>query len=255
MREEEKNRSSQVNKFFKKRWVFPAIYLVSAALLISLIVYFQTNGMNTAKGPDKAKPNDNVTGKTEEPVIEVNTSFEHIAMPVQNKDEVEVVTEFYDAAASEEKQEAALIVDGNSYRPSMGVDISHKDGEEFKVVSALSGKVSAVRQDALLGNVIEIEHEKGLMTVYQSVKDIQVKAGDSVKQGEVLATSSTSQFNKEVNNHVHFEIRKDSKAVNPMTYFGEPASAIESADENAEVSDEDESKATSEEDNSDQLDQ
>ncbi|MEK3888496.1 M23 family metallopeptidase [Bacillus sp. FSL K6-3431] len=231
MREEEKNQSSQVRKFFKKRWVFPAVYLVSAALLISMIVWYQTSGMDKAKGPEVADPGQSLVGEnTEEPSIEVNQSFENFAMPVQNEDDVKVITEFFDATASEEKQESALIVDGNTYRPSLGLDIAQSEGKEFKVVSALSGKVAAVRQDSLLGNVIEIEHEKGIMTVYQAVKDIKVKAGDKVKQGDVLATSSTSQLNKAAENHVHFEIRKESKAVNPLTFFGQPVTALENTD-------------------------
>ncbi|MFK4998772.1 peptidoglycan DD-metalloendopeptidase family protein [Bacillus sp. N9] len=134
-----------------------------------------------------------------------------------------------------EEQEQALIVNGNQYRPSMGLDIADKDGKEFKVVAALSGKVATVRQDALLGNVIEIEHEKGIMTVYQSVKDMKVKVGDTVKQGDELATSSTSQFNQAVENHVHFEIRKDHVAVNPLAYFGQPIATLIEADEKAEA--------------------
>ncbi|MEC2323213.1 M23 family metallopeptidase [Lederbergia lenta] len=257
MREEEKNQSSQVKKFFKKRWVFPAVYLVSAALLISMIVWYQTGGLNIAKGPEVADPGKELIGnKNDEPSIEVNQSFENFAMPVQNQDEVEVVTQFFDSAASAEDQEKALIVDGDMYRPNMGLDIAHKEGKEFKVVSALSGKVAAVRQDNLLGNVIEIEHDKGIMTVYQAVKDIQVEAGDMVKQGEVLATSSTSQLNKAAENHVHFEIRKESKAVNPLSFFGQPVTALEQVDADNTTSttpEEDESDSVSEDDKSESV--
>ncbi|MBS4218919.1 M23 family metallopeptidase [Bacillus sp. FJAT-49711] len=226
MREEEKNRSSQWKTFFKKRWVFPAVYLVAAALLISTIVWYQA-GNNSVKEPNVAENGKDLTGKNnEEPVVEVNQSFENVVMPVKNDDEVVIKTGFFDANASEEDQEAALIVDGNKYRPNTGLDIANKDGKEFEVVAALSGKVASVRQDALLGNVIEVEHEKGIVTIYQSVKDMKVKSGDSVKQGDVLATSSTSQLNMAAKNHVHFEIRKDDQALNPQTYFGQSLTVL-----------------------------
>ncbi|WP_233713460.1 M23 family metallopeptidase [Lederbergia citri] len=233
MREEEKNRSSQWKTFFKKRWVFPAVYLVAAALLISTIVWYQASSNNSAKDPKVTENGKNISGnKNDEPVIEVNQSFENIVMPVKNEDEARIVTKFFDANASADKQEEAIIVDGNKYRPNLGIDIGKNDGSEFEVVAALSGKVADVRQDALLGNVIEVEHEKGVVTIYQSVKDIKVKAGDQVKQGDLLATSSTSQLNMAAKNHVHFEIRKDNKALNPLTYIGQSLTALTEADVN-----------------------
>ncbi|MCJ8007934.1 peptidoglycan DD-metalloendopeptidase family protein [Lederbergia wuyishanensis] len=231
MREEEKNRSSQWKTFFKKRWVFPAVYLVCAALLISTIVWYQTSTNNAVKDPKVTDNGKDITGKTDEPVIEVNQPFENVGMPVKNDDEVRILTGFFDANASKEQQENALIVDGNKYRPSMGLDIASNDGKEFEVVAALSGKVASVRQDALLGNVIEVEHDKGVVTIYQSVKDIKVQAGDQVKQGDLLATSSTSQINMAAKNHVHFEIRKDNVALNPQTYFGQSLTALTEVDD------------------------
>ena len=234
MREEEKNQSSQKfskNSFFKKRWVFPAIYLVSAALLISMIFWFQSGGFNTAD-PDVKDNGEELIGKTnDDPVVEVNQSFENVAMPVEKEDDVNIVTQFFDANASVEKQEEALIVDGNKYRASMGIDIAMNDGSEFNVLAALSGKVVTVRQDSLLGNVIEIEHEKGIVTVYQSVKDFKVKVGDTVKQGEVLATSSTSQLNQNAKTHVHFEVRKENVALDPLSVFGQSLTALDSFEE------------------------
>ncbi|MBS4178071.1 M23 family metallopeptidase [Bacillus sp. FJAT-49731] len=231
MREEEKNQSSQWKNFFKKRWVFPAVYLVSAALLISMIVWYQTSSKDIAKSPNVSENGKNITGKTnDEPVVEVNQSFENIAWPVTKEDEVNIVTQFFDANAPLDKQEEALIVDGSKYRQNTGIDIAAKNGEEFDVLAAVSGKVVTARQDPLLGNVIEIEHDKGIVTVYQSVKDMKVKVGDLVEKGEILAKSSTSQLNLAAANHVHFEIRKDNVALNPLTYFGQPLTALSEAE-------------------------
>ncbi|MFD1708552.1 peptidoglycan DD-metalloendopeptidase family protein [Siminovitchia sediminis] len=233
MREEEKKRSS-LQKFFKKRWVFPAIYLASAALLISMIFWYQASGDNTADDSNLTEDSQELTGMdNNDAAIEVNQSFENISVPVKNEEEVDYITQFYDANASIEEQEAALIVDGNTYRPNTGIDIAMRDGSEFEVLASLSGKVSAVRNDSLLGNVIEVEHENGVKTIYQSIKDIQVKSGDTVKQGQVLATSGTSQLNKEAKNHVHFEIRKDNTALNPLDFFGQPFTALENVKEEA----------------------
>ncbi|WP_225220872.1 M23 family metallopeptidase [Bacillus norwichensis] len=228
MREEEKKRSSLKN-FFRKRWVFPAIYLASAALLISMIFWYQTAGQNTAEKPNLTEDSKELTGMNNDTVVEVNQSFENVSVPVKDENEVEYIKRFFDANAAPDEQEAALIVDGNKYRTNMGIDIAMKDGSEFDVTAALSGKVTAVRDDSLLGNVIEVEHENGVKTIYQSVQDMKVKSGDTVKQGQVLATSGTSQLDKEAKNHLHFEIRKDNAALNPTDFFGQPFTALENA--------------------------
>ncbi|WP_084781985.1 M23 family metallopeptidase [Bacillus niameyensis] len=238
MREEEKNQSSRWKKVLKKRWVYPAVYLACAALLISGIVWFQTANKDIAEQPNVSENPDDLLGHNPDgEAIEVTQTFEDIALPLKNQDDVEVVTEFFDINASAEEQEMALVVNGNKYHPNMGIDYAAKDGSEFEVLAALSGKVTAVRDDSLLGNVIEIDHENGVATIYQSIKDIQVKAGDSVKQGDVIATSGTSQLNKAAKNHLHFEIRKDSTAMNPLNFFGQPLTALHtesSAENNAE---------------------
>jgi len=233
MREEEKKLSSQKKRgksIFKKRWVYPAIYLVCAALLISGIFWYQSKGNESAK-KNFSYRGDNLVGKKEfdNPATEVSKTLENFKWPVKNKDAAKIVKDFYDSKASAEKQEAAILVyNGNQFRPNRGVDIAMKDGKEFDVVAAMSGTVIKVNEnDSLLGNVIEIEHTKGVVTEYQSVKDIQVKVGDIVKQNQIIAKAGTSQLNEKAGTHVHFEIRKDNQALNPNTYFNKSISALD----------------------------
>ena len=228
MREEENKRSSQgssVKRFFKKRWVFPAIYIASAAIILTAVLWFQ--GSDNATDKYDYESSDLTGKKNDTPAIEVNSALENLKMPVKNPMETTVKMEFYDFNASEEKQEAALVFYNNTYVPHTGVDFTSKDGETFDVVSALSGKVTRVDEDATLGNVIEIEHDKGIVTQYQSVKDVKVKVGDKVKQGQVIAMAGQSLFDEESGTHVHFEVRKDGVAVNPTTYFNKPVSELQ----------------------------
>lgn len=246
MREEEKKLTSRKKgkkSFFKKRWVYPAIYLASAALLITAIFWYQSN--NSAKN-DFGYQGDKL-GKNgyKDPAVEVNKSIENFKWPVKNMKEAQIEKEFYDENASEDKQEAAMIVYGTTYEPNRGIDITMKDEKDFEVVAALSGTVSKINDhDDLLGNVIEIQHDNGVVTQYQSIKNIKISVGDKVKQGQVIATSGTSQLNEKANTHLHFEIRKDNVAVNPVSYFEKPVTSIEEAmkekavNQNEEKSDE-----------------
>lgn len=231
MREEENKRSSQsssVKRFFKKRWVFPAIYIASAALILTAVLWYQSS--NSATDKYDYKSTDIAGKKNQEPAIEVSKTLENFKMPVENAEAAVVKTKFYDFNGKTEDQEAALVFYNNTYQPNTGIDVTMKDDESFNVVAALSGTVTRVDEDAVLGNVIEVEHDKGIVTQYQSVKDIKIKVGDEVKQGQVLATAGQSLFNEKAGTHVHFEIRKDGIAVNPTNYFNKSLSTLEEAE-------------------------
>jgi stage II sporulation protein Q len=225
MREEEKKYTSP--KFLKRRWAYPAIYLASAAIIITGILWYQAGNDANENAEDYSYdvPTDN---EFNQPAEEVNRSLENFVMPVSNPEDTVIEKNFYDAEASAEEQEAALVVYGNMYYPNQGIDIS-KDGKEFDVLAAMSGTVTKVQEDSLLGNTIEIEHSKGIVTRYQSVKDFEVAVGDVVDQGQSIAKAGKSLFNEDAGVHVHFEIRKENVAVNPINYFNKSLATLQEA--------------------------
>ncbi|WML46584.1 M23 family metallopeptidase [Neobacillus sp. PS3-34] len=227
MREEEKrtSQSSSFKRFFKKRWVFPAIYIASAAIILTAVLWYQTSNNATDKYDYKAT---DLNGKKyNQPSMEVSRALENFEMPVSKSVETVVDKGFYDFKGKESDQQAALVYYDDTYQPNTGIDLKAKNGETFDVVASLSGKVTKVEEDSLLGNVIEIEHDKGIATQYQSVTDVKVKVGDEIHQGQVLAKAGQSLFNEKAGVHVHFEIRKDGVAVNPQNYFDKPMSALQ----------------------------
>ncbi|MGM0901366.1 MAG: peptidoglycan DD-metalloendopeptidase family protein [Bacillota bacterium] len=225
MREEKSSQEKSFKRFFKKRWMYPAIYLASAAIILTGVLYFQGSGEQST---DIEQATDNPSRQfNDEPALEVNTSLENFTMPVEDVDNAVVKMQFYDNNSDKAEQEAALVVYNNQYHPNTGIDIADKEGKEFDVVASLSGEVTMVKEDSLLGNVIEIEHDNGIVTQYQSIKNMKVKAGDTVKQGDQIATAGTSQFNEKAGIHVHFEIRKDGTPVNPLDFMDKPVSALQ----------------------------
>jgi stage II sporulation protein Q len=225
MREEEKKHTSRKSKFqriLKKRWALPAIYIVSAAIILAAALIIQ-NGFNDSASPAKKTE----TGKNlKEPAVEVNSKLEDIKSPVTDAEATVIKKQFYDVHGTKQAKEAALVSYNNRYEPNKGIDIAMKDGKTFDVVASLSGTVKNVKEDALLGNEVTIEHENGVVTHYQSVNDIAVKVGNEVKQGQVLAKAGQSLLNEEAGIHVHFEIRKDTVALNPIDLIDKPVSSI-----------------------------
>ncbi|WP_096272657.1 M23 family metallopeptidase [Paucisalibacillus globulus] len=247
MKEENKAPKKGGQSIFRKKWFFPAVYLTIAALLLAVVVWYQNIDNQLPEAGDDQELGDNYTPNPhDEDAAPVMDSQEVIKMPVADQEQAEIVTKFFDYDASQEDRESALILHNNRYYQSTGVDIVYPNGEAFDVLAALSGTVSEVKEDPLLGNVVVLTHDNGVTTYYASLGEVGVKAQDEVKQGDVIGTAGENIFGQNNGVHVHFEIRKDEKVFNPEEFFNQPVSKLEST-ESEDVSEEDTSSINSEE--------
>lgn len=131
--------------------------------------------------------------------------------------DIKVVKVFYDYQADAKEQEKALIHNENTYMQSSGVSYGGKEG--FEVVSILDGTVVDVKEDSLLGKVVEISHGNEITTVYQSLSNVNVKKDDIVNQGQVIGTSGKSNIDKDLGDHLYFELIIKGINVNPENYY------------------------------------
>jgi murein DD-endopeptidase MepM/ murein hydrolase activator NlpD len=67
------------------------------------------------------------------------------------------------------------------------------------------------------GNIVLLEHDDGIVTVYAHCQSVAVKKGQSIKQGDVIGTVGST--GRSTTNHLHFEVRKNGNAINPLTYL------------------------------------
>lgn len=130
---------------------------------------------------------------------------------------VKIVKNYYNISDDEKTQENSLIYYEDTYIPSSGV--SYGTENTFDVIAILDGKVTDVKDDDILGNVITIEHDNGIISSYQSITDIKVKKGDNVKQGDIIAISSTSNISTDLGNHLYFELMINGANVDPEDYY------------------------------------
>lgn len=230
---------SKWKRLLKKRWFYPAVYLGLAALVITVVLWTQI-GSNVAEQQD-----DTTAHNDTEEAIPTAQHQELFVEPIL-ADDVEVQTPFYDPAASAEEQESALVFYNNKYHQNQGIDYTRTNGETFDVTAAMSGKVTKAEKDALLGHVVEIEHANGVTTVYQSLENVNVSEGDDVEQGDVIGQAGQNTFNKEAGIHLHFEIRKDGMAVNPIDFFGKSVADIPNVEEQQEAQREKEAQSEEE---------
>jgi len=75
------------------------------------------------------------------------------------------------------------------------------------------------------GKEVVVDHGYGYTSRYAHLGDIYVKKGQKIKRGEVLGTLGNT--GKSTGPHLHYEIRKNDRAVNPFYFFYENLSSAE----------------------------
>lgn len=124
---------------------------------------------------------------------------------------------FYDYKGTKENQEKSIVYHDNTYMQNSGIDFVSEN--EFDVISVLDGTVTDVKEDETLGKIVEVKHDNNYVSIYQSLKEVSVKKGDTVTQGQVLGKSGTNELDKEIGNHLHFEFYVNGQVVDPTLYL------------------------------------
>ena len=130
---------------------------------------------------------------------------------------VSIAKTFYDYEGEASQQENSIIFYEDTYIQNSGVD--YTSSNIFDIVSILDGTVISVEENDILGTTVEVRHSNDLISVYQSLSDVVVKKDDQIIQGQIIAKSGISNINKDLNNHLHFELYYKGKIVNPEEYY------------------------------------
>jgi len=96
-----------------------------------------------------------------------------------------------------------------------GLDFLSETGAD--VMATAPGKVVFAGFDGDYGRMVEIDHGLGIHTRYAHLKEIAVKKGDLVDYRAVIGKLGNS--GRSTGPHVHYEVRVDGKAVDPMKFL------------------------------------
>lgn len=207
-------------RLFSKKWVFPAVYMAAAALILTLVWVYQGSGGKVEDASGKQSVTDTVMNPGQE-AVPVAAPVETMQWPVKERGEVEQIMSFYEEKAADNIKQAALVEYGDTFTPHLGMDLARQDDKDFDVLAALSGKVSLVEKNPLVGYQVEITHPNGLVTVYQSLGSVNVQKGADVKKGDVIAKAGRNELEKDHGTHLHFEVRQGASgaSVNPEQFL------------------------------------
>ena len=96
-----------------------------------------------------------------------------------------------------------------------GIDISTPEGTPVR--AARAGRVLYSDRLRGYGNLVIIAHDEGYATVYAHNRENRRRAGEDVRQGDVIGVVGST--GKTSGPNLHFEIRKDNVARNPLFYL------------------------------------
>lgn len=107
------------------------------------------------------------------------------------------------------------ILAGFNEASNKGIDIAGNPGDP--VLASAAGKVvysgSGLRG---YGKLVIIKHDENYLTAYAHNRELLVKEGDDVNRGQKIAELGSTDADRP---KLHFEIRKQGRPVDPMTYL------------------------------------
>jgi murein DD-endopeptidase MepM/ murein hydrolase activator NlpD len=102
-----------------------------------------------------------------------------------------------------------------------GLDISTEKGQP--VFATADGRVETASYTGDYGNLITLRHDFGLATRYGHLSKFNVKVGDTVRRGDIIAYVGST--GRSTGAHLHYEILANGKLINPLQLLTQPAAA------------------------------
>lgn len=104
----------------------------------------------------------------------------------------------------------------NTWRPHTGVDFDGELGEE--VVSMLSGEVTKIYDDKLLGKTVEIT-VNNVTLCYSGMGGVSVNQGDKVERGDKIGSIGVVPMEASDPNHIHVAVKVNGTTADPFSFI------------------------------------
>ena len=133
----------------------PLIVAILVLIPVLTVIIFSKESMK--------KTNDLVTTDTISDTVPVINETRKMINPYTDTS-VTISKSYYGYKGEATEQEKSITVYENTYIQNTGID--YVSTNTFDVISVLDGTVVTVKEDELLGKVIEVKHDNGLITSY-----------------------------------------------------------------------------------------
>jgi len=207
-------------KHFFKRNIYPVTVSVCTILILAIIT---VSAYSSIKESGNEVVMQTVQESKEEPVFngdveELNSVDEQEKQnvePISSSDPIIFSLPFESAEISKNYADTSLLYDNTTkmWCTHQGIDFACEEGK--KVVAIYDGKIEKIENTMMYGTIVylKISDYKGRSS------NINLKEGDTVKKGAVIGTVTSFLAEKADGVHLHLELTKDGKLINPTEYF------------------------------------
>jgi murein DD-endopeptidase MepM/ murein hydrolase activator NlpD len=102
-------------------------------------------------------------------------------------------------------------------KPAMHTGVDFRAAVGLPITATAGGTVITAGNGGGYGKMVEIDHGHGVTTRYAHLSEIDVKVGQVISKGTVIGKAGST--GRSTGPHLHYEVRVDGAAINPMTYI------------------------------------
>lgn len=200
-----------------KKGVIYGIYISLGILLTGSLFYIGT--YTKYKDPESKYVDENIDDDVT-PVVKKDP----VLIRPYTDTSVTVLSNYYDYNGDESNQEGSIIYYDNTYLQNTGV--IYGSSNAFDVVAIYDGEVIKVDDSDTLGKVVEVRHSNDIISVYQLLSEVDVSVNTTVKQGDKIGKSGTSNIVDNTKQQLYFELIVRGELLNGENYFGKKLGEI-----------------------------
>ena len=148
-------------------------------------------------------------------------SYDELIVKVKNKEEMAICRPAIQPISNKELKHAAsgygmrLHPIWKTYIFHEGLDFAAPTGADIYATG--DGKVIKAEYSGGYGKMVLVDHGFGYQTLYAHMNSIGVMVGSEVKRGQVIGTVGNT--GDSTGPHLHYEVHKNGRHVNPIDYF------------------------------------
>ena len=201
-------------KHFIKRNIYPITVSLCTVLVLSIITVSAYTSINNSQS-EVSRPDSDQTVNVDKPVIN-----EDPIKPTGSPTAIIFDLPFNNASISKEYTDSSLLYDATTklWCTHQGLDFACAEGQE--ILAVYDGTISKIENSMMNGTVVYLKVSNELTVVYKGLSsDLKIKEGDSIKKGQVIGKITSFLTEKADGIHLHLELLKQNKLVDPTEYF------------------------------------
>ena len=70
-----------------------------------------------------------------------------------------------------------------------------------------------------MGKIVEVEYNNNITIIYQSLTDVSIEQGQSIKQGDLIGSSNKNEIVGTNKYCIHIEVFKNGELINPEEFY------------------------------------